>query len=469
MATEIQILDILANSYSSLKTYDSLIDKCQFLLDTIRKVGWGRASLSFLNSKYETKKTLYTGFSEDEIKIAEANKLPPNKRKELLSSIIERWRIGSFYYVPWRDMQARTIVSGGKMTNIPIDSKNQWNPMDLLYAPIYYQTRPIAVFTLDDPKDQIPPDKVKLRIPQIILSTLREIIFGYIHQEYFSYSEEIKKAIIEKGTIGIIEVAQDGKMTEINLAGEQLLKLRKKNVLDLFFLKHFDPRFLKAIQPKFDEAIQSLKPTSIRTNFYHPDGTEKELVVGFFPQTILYEYFGMICTFNYPESMDLYKQYVNVLNRMRELSTTVSGDYNEALTNIITLLCQQFNFKYPRFYKLTNDESTLECFLTFDKDIVDREFFNHPYNRNSLPATAIIDDEIIFTTKKQPVIRDVRRIWERLNTQGAIAIPLHISETDKAVLVCDFLEIDFEMDLSKEITFKFFAMVLSMALKPYFK
>jgi hypothetical protein len=469
MATEIQILDALANSFSTLKTYDSLNDKCQVLLDAVRKVGWGRASLSFLNSKYETKKTLYSGYPEDQIKIAEENKLAPNKRKELLSSIIERWRIGSFYYVPWRDMKARTIVSGGKMTNIPIDHQDQWNPMDLLYAPIYYQSRPIAVITLDEPKDQMPPDKVKLRIPLIIVSILREIIFGYIHHEYFSYSEDIKKAIIEKGTIGIIEVAQDGKMIDINLAGEQLLKLRKKNVLNLFFLKHFDPRFLKAIQPKFDEALQSLKPTSIRTNFYYSDDTYKELVVGFYPQHILYEYFGMICTFNYPESMDLYKQYVNVLNRMRELSTTVSGDYNEVLTNIITLLCQQFNFKYPRIYKLTNDQSTLECILTFDKDILDREFFNHPYNRNSLPATAIIDDEIIVTTKKQPIIRDIRRIWERLNTQGAIAIPLHVSQTVKAALVCDFLESDFEMDLSKEITFKFFAMVLSMALKPYFK
>jgi hypothetical protein len=469
MLSDIQILDTLENSFSNLKTYDTLDEKCQVLLAAMRKFGWGRVSLSFLNSKYETKKTLYTGYSEDQIKAAEEKKLSPLKRKELLSSIIERWRIGSFYYVPWNNVKARTIVSGGKTTYIPIDTKDLWNPMDLLYAPIYYQSRPIAVMTLDEPKDQETPNKVKLRIPSIILSTLREIIYGFIHQEYFSYSEDIKKAIIEKGTVGVIEVAEDDKMISINLAGEQLLKLRKKDVLQLFLSKHFDPRFITAIRPKFDEAVQSLTPTSIRTNFYYSDDTSKELVVGFYPQHILYEYYGMICTFNYPESLDLYKQYVNVLNRMRELSITITGDDTEILTNTVSLICQHFKFKYPRIYKLTDDLSTLECILVFDEDILDREFFNHPYNRNSLPATAIIDDEIIFSTRREPIIRDVRRIWERLNTQGAIAIPLHVSETIKAAFVCDLNEAEFEMDLSKEITFKFFATLLSMALKNILK
>jgi hypothetical protein len=151
------------------------------------------------------------------------------------------------------------------------------------------------------------------------------------------------------------------------------------------------------------------------------------------------------------------------------LSNTITGDFSEIQQKIITLLCKQFHFRFPRIYKLSDDKSTLECILSFDEETQELEFFDHAYNRNSLGSTAIIDDQIIFATKNERQIRDVRRIWERLDTPGAIAIPLHINETIHSVLVCDFLDPVFELDMSKEIIFKFFSMVLGMTLKPLFK
>lgn len=469
MLSEIQILDVLSSNFNRIRTYKTLDEKCQVLIDTLRKSGWGRVTLSFLNSKFETKKTLYSGYTEDLIKIAEEKKLAPLKRKELLSSMVERWRISSFYYMPWRDVKARTIVSSGRTTEIPIETKDQWHPMDLLYAPLYYKTRPVAVLTLDDPKDQSTPTKVKLRVPQIIHSTIIQVISEYISQEYFSYSKELKEAIMAKGTIGIIEIGHDGKMTNINLAGEHILKLRKKDLSDLLFLKYFDERFETKIQPTFEEAAETLKPSLLQTIYYFPDNTSKDLIIEFFPQHVLYEYTGMICTVNYPESKDLYRLYSNILDRLSELSNTITGDFSEIQRKIIALLCRQFHFRFPRIYKLSVDKSTLECILSFDEETQDLAFFDHPYNRNSLGSTAIIDDQIIFTTKKERQIRDVRRIWKRLDTPGAIAIPLHVNETIKSVLVCDFLEPVFEIDMSKEIVFKFFSMVLGMTLKPLFK
>jgi len=42
-----------------------------------------------------------------------------------------------------------------------------------------------------------------------------------------------------KGTIGIIEIGHDRKMTNLNLAGKHILKLRKKDLSDLLFLKYY--------------------------------------------------------------------------------------------------------------------------------------------------------------------------------------------------------------------------------------
>jgi len=469
MPSEIQTLELLASNFNLIRIYDTLDEKCQVLLETIRKSGWGRVTLSFLNSKYETKKTLYSGYPDDLIKIAEEKKLNPLKRKELLSSLVERWKLSTFFYIPWKDVRARTIVSSGRTTEIPIIAKDQWHPMDLLYAPLYYKTRPVAVLTLDDPKDLTTPNKARLRIPQIIHSTLIQVISEYISQEYFSYSKELKDAVMAKGTIGIIEVAHDTKITNINLAGEHILKLRKKNIESLFFLKYFAERFTKNISPTFTKAADTLTPCKVETTYLFGDGTSLDLVLEFFPQHVLYEYIGMICTITYPESRDLYKLYENILDRLGELSEKLTGDFPEIQQKVIFLLCRQFHFRFPRIYRVSDDNSTLECILTFDKETQDLNFFDQPFNRNSLGSTAIIENEVVFSTKADRQIRDIRRIWERLDTPGAIAIPIHITETVRAVLVCDFLEPLFELDRSKEIVFNYFSMILGMTLKPYFK
>lgn len=468
MLGEIQILELLASNYILIRQQESLNEKCQILLDTLRKSGWARVTLSFLNSKYETKKTLYAGYSDDLIKLAELKKLNPNKRKELLSSLVERYRIGTFYYLPWKDIRARTIVASGKTTEIPIDAKDQWHSMDLLYAPLYYKSRPVAVLALDEPKDKATPDRVKMRVPQIIHSTLIQVIAEYLSQEYFSYSEELKEAIIAKGTLGIIEVTHDDKIKFLNLAGEHILRLRSHKIESLYFLKYFDEKFTKKISPAFQKAQESLQPQNVESTFLYSDGTRRELVLEFFPQHVLYEYTGMICTISYPRSQDMYQIYSDVVTRLKEMSETLIGDFPEIQQKVIFLLCRQFHFRFPRIYAISDDRSTLKCILSFDEETQDLAFFDHAYNRNSLGATAIIDNEIVFTTKEDKQIRDVRRIWQKLDTQGAIAIPIYVNENRTCVLVCDFLEPGFELDMAKDVLLKYFAMVLGMTLKPYF-
>ncbi|MCK4296406.1 MAG: hypothetical protein KAX28_07105 [Candidatus Marinimicrobia bacterium] len=121
-------------------------------------------NLSFLNSKYKTAKTLFSGYSDEEIVLAKSKTISSIKRKELLSSTVEKWRIGSFYYLPWREPRVREIISGGMKSDIPVNLKDEWNDRDMLYVPIYYKTFPVAVLSLDKPRDISKIYRVSIRV-----------------------------------------------------------------------------------------------------------------------------------------------------------------------------------------------------------------------------------------------------------------------------------------------------------------
>ncbi|MFA4920802.1 MAG: hypothetical protein WC611_01575, partial [Candidatus Neomarinimicrobiota bacterium] len=73
------------------------------------------------------------------------------------------------------------------------------------------------------------------------------------------------------------------------------------------------------------------------------------------------------------------------------------------------------------------------------------------------------------TTEKEKNVRDLRRIWERLKTKAAVAIPLHIMTEIKAALVFDIESADFFLDESKKITLDLFGKLISLALRPIFE
>jgi hypothetical protein len=95
--------------------------------------------------------------------------------------------------------------------------------------------------------------------------------------------------------------------------------------------------------------------------------------------------------------------------------------------------------------------------------------FCHPYNRNSLAANAILENEIVFSSEKEQIVRDLRRIWERLKTKAAIAIPLHILPEVKAALVFDIQEKDFFIDESRKLSLDLFSNLISLVLRPLFE
>lgn len=468
MSSELQLFDILATNFFNLRTLKTLDEKCSLLLDTIRLCGWKNVSLSFLNSKYETKKTLYAGFTPENIQIAEQNRVPPQKRKELLSSQVDRWRIPPFYYLPWRDEKARQILTNGIKTEIPLNFKREWNKRDLLYAPFYVDARPVAVLTLDEPVNPAEPNKVNLRVPTIIYSLLLEIINRYYEQEYSLHFHQIQKKIIEMGTIGLIELDIDNKIIDVNIAAEQLLKKSREKLLTLRFDKFSSGNWYDQVYPLLTRAMETLE-SQVGIIAYTPYEQTYEIEIHFLPIHKMYDYWGMLCTITLPEKSEIFSFYRKIIDNIAILNRNLQGDPATIQMHLVDLLCKQFNLTYPRLYLLNRDQSQLDCIYSYDPSLTDLSLFNHTFNRNSLAANAIIENRVIFTSIREPEVRDLRKIWNYLGTKAAVAIPIIISEDLKGALVCDADVENFFLDDSKELILSLIGNLIALTLKSVLK
>jgi len=468
MANDLQTLDFLATNFLNLRTLKTLDEKCSLLLDTIRLCGWKNVSLSFLNSKYETKKTLYAGFTPEKIQIAEQNRISPQKRKELLSSQVDRWRISPFYYLPWRDEKARLILTGGIKTEIPIELKREWNKRDLLYAPIYVEARPVAVLTLDEPVNTTEPNKVNLRVPTIIHSLLFEIINRYYEQEYSLHFHQIQKKIIDMGTVGLLELDIENKIIDVNIAAEQLLKKSKEKLLKFRFEKIPSTNWYEQVSPLLTKAMETLEPQSgIIT--YTPYEQTYKLEIHFLPIHKMFDYWGMLCTVTPSEKSEIFSFYRKIIDTIALVNRDLQGEPASIQAHLVDLLCKQYNLTYPRLYLLNRDHSQLDCIYSYDPSLTDLSLFNHAFNRNSLAANAIIDNRVVFTSIREPEVRDLRKIWDYLGTKAAVAIPIIISEDLKGALVCDADVENFFLDDSLELLLSLIGNLIALTLKSVIK
>ncbi len=393
---------------------------------------------------------------------------PPQKRKELLSSQVDRWRISPFYYLPWRDEKARLILTGGIKTEIPIELKREWNKRDLLYAPIYVEARPVAVLTLDEPVNTTEPNKVNLRVPTIIHSLLFEIINRYYEQEYSLHFHQIQKKIIDMGTVGLLELDIENKIIDVNIAAEQLLKKSKEKLLKFRFEKIPSTNWYEQVSPLLTKAMETLEPQSgIIT--YTPYEQTYKLEIHFLPIHKMFDYWGMLCTVTPSEKSEIFSFYRKIIDTIALVNRDLQGEPASIQAHLVDLLCKQYNLTYPRLYLLNRDHSQLDCIYSYDPSLTDLSLFNHAFNRNSLAANAIIDNRVVFTSIREPEVRDLRKIWDYLGTKAAVAIPIIISEDLKGALVCDADVENFFLDNNLELLLSLIGNLIALTLKSVIK
>jgi len=136
-------------------------------LDAINGLGWRRAVLSLTNEDLEIVKPediVTSGLTREEEKYLWETRKPGQVWRERFGPEFERFKLGEFYYLPWSDpwVQKR-FFEGTVSSHLKPEDMVDWNPDDLLYAPLRLADgRIVGVVSIDDPADGKRPTRESL-------------------------------------------------------------------------------------------------------------------------------------------------------------------------------------------------------------------------------------------------------------------------------------------------------------------
>lgn len=135
-----------------------LRQRLQAIMDAIQGLGWRRVVLSVRDQNLDIAKPediVTAGLTEEEAEFLWVNRKSGEIWAERFGSEFERFRIGEFYYLPWSDPFVRKRFSQGTVSShLKPEEMVDWNPDDLLYAPLRLADgRIVGVVSIDDPVD----------------------------------------------------------------------------------------------------------------------------------------------------------------------------------------------------------------------------------------------------------------------------------------------------------------------------
>jgi PAS domain S-box-containing protein len=164
----------LMKSSAEMIHSSDLHQRLQAILDAIRGLGWRRVVLSVRDEDLDVQKRediVAAGLTKDEIEYLWVNRQPGQIWRERFGPEFDRFKLGEFYYLPWSDpwVQKR-FFEGTVSSHRRPEEMVDWNPDDLLYAPLRLADgRFVGVVSIDDPADGRRPSKESLMPLELFL------------------------------------------------------------------------------------------------------------------------------------------------------------------------------------------------------------------------------------------------------------------------------------------------------------
>ena len=164
----------LMKSSAEMIHSSDLHQRLQAILDAIRGLGWRRVVLSVRDEHLDVLKPediVTAGLTKDEAEYLWVNRQPGQVWQERFGLEFERFKLGEFYYLPWSDpwVQKR-FFEGTVSSHLKPEEMVDWNPDDLLYAPLRLADgRFVGVVSIDDPADGRRPSKESLMPLELFL------------------------------------------------------------------------------------------------------------------------------------------------------------------------------------------------------------------------------------------------------------------------------------------------------------
>ena len=221
-----QQASLMKSSAEMIHSVD-LRQRLRAILDAVRGLGWGRVVISLLNENFEIDRAedvVASGITEEERLYLWEHRKPGHMWKERIGPQFERFKMGEFYYLPWSDSFVREKFSQGIVfSHLSPEQMLDWNPDDLLYAPLRLADgRIVGIMSIDDPADGRRPTKDSLAAFELFLY---QAAVAIENAKLIQQLNEAKNEI--QGYAGQLEVKVKERTQELVEAQNQLLRAQR--------------------------------------------------------------------------------------------------------------------------------------------------------------------------------------------------------------------------------------------------
>ena len=161
-------LTLLMKSSAEMIHSTDLHKRLQKIAEAIREHGWRRVVIRAVrgeNMEVTRREDMVTsGLTNVEREFLWTNRMPGQVWRERFGPDYERFKIGEFYHLPWNDPWVRKKFAEGTVpSKLTQKEMVDWDPQDLLYAPLRLADgRIVGVLSIDDPVDGRRPTKNSL-------------------------------------------------------------------------------------------------------------------------------------------------------------------------------------------------------------------------------------------------------------------------------------------------------------------
>jgi PAS domain S-box-containing protein len=161
-------LSLLMKLSADIIGSSDLYKRLRKIAEAIRENGWRRVVIRAVRSQtldIENKKDLVTvGLSRKERDFLWNNRMPGQVWLERFGPEYQRFKVREFYHLPWNDPWVRKRFAQGTVpSKFAEKDMVDWNPQDLLYAPLRLADgRVMGILSIDDPIDGKRPTQESL-------------------------------------------------------------------------------------------------------------------------------------------------------------------------------------------------------------------------------------------------------------------------------------------------------------------
>jgi PAS domain S-box-containing protein len=158
-----ELTALMKSSTEIIRTTD-LHQRLKVIAQAIQGLGWGRVLITLTDRNWETTDIVSVGLTKEEEKYLWEHRQPGNVWRQRLGPKFNRYKLGEFYYLPWSDPFVRNHFKTGTVdSKMPKEAMLDWDPQDLLYAPLRLpEGHLVGRISIDDPIDGRRPTKESL-------------------------------------------------------------------------------------------------------------------------------------------------------------------------------------------------------------------------------------------------------------------------------------------------------------------